>query len=70
MNPQIIKDKLIVHKGEKVLVKTHGMRNKTEKFIGVLKEFYPQIFTIESNGMIKSFSYAELINGELVLSFI
>lgn len=70
MNPQIIKDKLIVHKGEKVLVKTYGMRNKTEKFIGVLKEFYPQIFTIESNGMIKSFSYAELINGELVLSFI
>lgn len=70
MNPKIIRDKLIVHKGEKVLVKTYGMRNKTEKFIGVLKEFYPQIFTIESNGMIKSFSYAELINGELVLSFI
>lgn len=70
MNPIVIRENLSTHKGERVLVKIFGMRNKTDSFIGTLKDIYPQIFTVEVNGSIRSFSYGELINKEVVLSFI
>ena len=60
----------MTHKGERVKVKIFGMRNKTDSFIGILKDIYPQIFTIQTQDTIKSFSYSELINKEVVLSFI
>lgn len=70
MNPNIIRDNLLAHKGERVLVKINGMRGKTDKFIGVIKEFYPHIFTVEVDNTIRSFSYSELIDDEVVLTFI
>lgn len=70
MNPIVIKENLLQHKGERVKVKIYGMRNKTDSFIGILKDIYPQIFTIETSDSLKSFSYSELINKEVVLSFI
>lgn len=70
MNPNVIRENLSAHKGERVLVNIFGMRNKNDKFIGILKDIYPSIFTIETNGSIKSFSYSELISKEVVLTFI
>ncbi len=70
MNPLVIRDNLIPHKGERVQVKINGMRNKTEKFIGILKDIYPQIFTVESQNSLKSFSYSELINKDVEITFI
>jgi len=70
MNPLVIRDELLKHSGDRVLVKIFGMRNKNDKFIGTLKDIYPQIFTVDVDGTIRSFSYAELINGEVTLSFI
>lgn len=70
MNPNVIRENLMTHKGERVKVKIFGMRNKTDSFIGILKDIYPQIFTIQTQDTIKSFSYSELINKEVVLSFI
>lgn len=70
MNPYVIRENLAKHKGSKVRIQIFGMRNKTDKFIGVLKDIYPQIFTVEVGGTTRSFSYAELINGEVVMTFI
>lgn len=70
MNPYVIRENLSTKVGSKVLVKVYGMRNKTDSFIGIIKDIYPQIFTIETQNMIKSFSYSELINKEVVLTFI
>lgn len=70
MNPLVIRDNLLTKKGTRVLVQIYGMRNKKDKFVGTLKDIYPQIFTVEVEGTIRSFSYSELINGEVVLSFI
>lgn len=70
MNPHVIRENLCPHKGEKVLIKVHGMRNKTEKYIGILKDIYPQIFTVECQGSLKCFSYSELINKDIELYFI
>lgn len=70
MNPYVIRDNLKNHVGERVMVKTYGMRNKTDTFIGIIKDIYPQIFTIEVGSTIKSFSYSELINKEVELTLI
>lgn len=69
MNPYVIRDKLKGHLGQKVLVKIYGMRNKNETYTGTLNAIYPQIFTIEKDGTTKSYSYSEIINGEIVLTF-
>ncbi len=70
MNPNIIREKMLPHKGERVLVKIKGMRGKTEKYIGTIKEFYPKIFTVEAENSIKCFNYAELEGGEVIITFI
>ena len=46
------------------------MRNKNDSFTGILKDIYPQIFTVEVGNTIRSFSYSEIINKEVVLTFI
>jgi len=70
MNPHVIRENLINHKGDRVQVKIFGMRNKTDSFIGILKDIYPRVFTIEVGATLKSFSYSEIINGEVQLTFI
>lgn len=70
MNPYVIRDNLKSKVGAKVLVNIYGMRNKTDRFMGTIKDIYPQIFTISTSSGIKSFSYSEVINGEVVLTFI
>lgn len=70
MNPYVIRDNLSKHLGERVKVKIYGMRNKTDSYVGTLKEIYPQIFTIDTGSTTKTYSYSDLINGEVVLTFI
>ncbi len=70
MNPHVIRENLISHKGQRVLVKIYGLRNKTDSYIGTLKEIYPQIFTIEYGNLTRSYSYSELISGDVVLTFV
>lgn len=70
MNPHVIRENLTNYKNQRVKVKINGMRNKTDNFIGTLKDIYPQIFTIETDGIIRSFSYSEIINKEVILTFI
>ena len=70
MNPKVIRENLIPKKGNRVKIKINGMRNKTDEFIGVLEELYPEIFTVRASDYLRSFSYSEIINKEVELSFI
>ena len=70
MNPYVIRANIKSRKGQKVKVKINGMRNKTDSYIGVIKEVYPQIFTIYDGNVIKSYSFSEIISGEVELRFI
>lgn len=70
MNPHVIRESLRSKKGARVKVKVYGMRNKTDSFIGTIEEIYPEIFTIKTNNLTKSFSYSELISKEVDISFI
>ena len=70
MNPHVIRERLSTHKGERVRIKINGMRNRVDHYTGIIKEIYPQIFTVDTSSGIKSFSYSEIINGEVIISFI
>ena len=70
MNPYVIREVLKQNKGKKVEVKIFGMRNKTETLRGTLEEVYPQIFIIRTDNNARSFSFSEIINGEVKLTFI
>lgn len=70
MNPYVIREVLKQNKGKKVQVKIFGMRNKTETLRGTLEEVYPQIFIIHTDNNTRSFSFSEIINGEVKLTFI
>ena len=44
----------------------HGSRNMLDEFTGKIIGIYPAIFTIlDSNGTLKSFSYSDLLIGNL-----
>ena len=46
-----------------------GIRNQTEKFTGIINNCYSGIFIIMLNdGRIKSFSYNDVIMGNLIIS--
>ena len=45
-----------------------GIRNQKEKLTGIIKKCYPNIFIVELvSGQIKSFSYNDIIMGNLVI---
>jgi len=69
MNIEIIKEEMRRHLGESVEVSVYGLRNKTEYFIGTISKLYPYIFTIQVNGIEKSFNYADVITGEVQVKY-
>lgn len=69
MNINIVKEELKKHLNKKVIIKSRGMRNKINYYEGTLKTLYPNIFTIIYNDKEKSFSYADLITGEIKIKY-
>ena len=53
--------------GKDVVVKVLGIRNKNEIIKGTIIECYPNIFVIESNNMKKSYTYADVLIGNVVI---
>lgn len=70
LNIEIVKDKMSHHVGDKVEVSVFGLRNKKEYFIGKISKMYPYIFTVQVNGIEKSFNYADIITGEVVVKYL
>ncbi len=70
LNIEIVKDKMRPHLNKKVEVSVYGLRNKTEYFIGTLYKMYPYIFTVLVENSEKSFNYADIITGEVVVKYL
>ena len=52
--------------GSRVVVICFYSRNKKERFEGIIEKSYPHLFCIrEDNGMIKSFSYCDILTGSI-----
>lgn len=58
---QKIKQELDNHKGDKITIKYNMGRNKIEEYDAKIKETYNNIFLIENEDFIKSFSYSDVI---------
>lgn len=69
MNLDAVKDNITKNIGKKVIVTVYGMRNKVNKYEGVLYKVYPNIFSIMTDYGEKSFSYNEYITGEVKIRY-
>jgi len=55
--------------GKKVRITVYGLRNKTNLYDGVIKATYPNIFTIFDGLSEKSFSYRDVITGDIKIKY-
>lgn len=69
MNLDAVKDNIAKNIGKKVVITVYGMRNKVNKYEGVLYKVYPNIFSIMTDYGEKSFSYNEYITGEVKIRY-
>jgi len=69
MNINDLKDELSKNLNRNVEVKVYGMRGKVNTFHGKMQKLYPNIFTILEGGSEKSFSYADVITGEVKIKY-
>lgn len=69
MNPNFIKEEIQKHKNEQVLITIYGMRNKKSTYEGTIKDIYPNIFTVIEGKKEKSFSYSDVITGDIKIKY-
>jgi len=55
MNIDIVKNKINSNLNKKVIVTVYGLRNKINRYEGILYKTYPNIFSILEDGIEKSF---------------
>lgn len=59
MNIDKIKEEVLKLKGSKLNIKINVGRNKYEYYEGYIKEIHPNIFTVDTNKGLKSYSYSD-----------
>ena len=64
-----IKNKVRNNLNREVKVVVNGMRNHKEVFSGVLSKALPNVFVVTSRGLNKTFSYADVLIGDVVVSY-
>ena len=67
MNTDKIKKDINSLKGKNVKIKVNIGRNKYEYYEGIIIETYPFLFTIKAGGLVKSFSYADVLTKDVQL---
>ena len=70
MNIEIIKNDLHQKLGSKVKITVYGLRNKIERYEGILYKIYPNIFTILYENEEKSFAYRDVITKDINVKFL
>lgn len=55
------------NKGRKVVIKVLGIRNKNEMIEGIIDECYPNIFTVDTMRGKKSFTYSDVLIGNIIV---
>ena len=70
MNLNIVKDQISQNLNKKVRVSVYGLRNRVDRFEGTLYKVYPNIFTVLIRGEEKSFTYRDVITGEVKIKYL
>ena len=69
MKIETIKNDLKNHLNHNVYIKVFGMRNKINEYYGKINGIYPNLFTIIDSEGEKSFSYRDIITGDIKIKF-
>lgn len=65
-----IKEEVKNHLHEQVIISVFGMRNKNYQVEGYISNVYPSIFTVNENGLEKSFNYSDIATGEIHIKYL
>lgn len=69
MNINFIKDEITRKLNSKVSISVYGLRNRVNRYEGVLYKVYPNIFTVLIGNEEKSFTYRDVITGEVKIKW-
>ncbi len=67
MNLDLVRDDIARLLNKRVVINVYGMRNKSYCYEGVISAIYPYVFTVLIDGGVKSFNYADVIIGDIVI---
>ena len=70
MNLDIVRDKIKSYLDKNVIIHVYVMRNKNNTYRWVLSGVYPYVFTVNIDGTEKSFNYADVIIGDVVVKLV
>ncbi len=70
MNLDVVREKIKGYLNKEVSVEVFGMRNKNFQYYGVVSGVYPYVFTVLVNGSEKSFNYADVIIGDVIVKLV
>ena len=70
MNINFIKDDITRKLNSKVSISVYGLRNRVNRYEGVLYKVYPNIFTVLIGNEEKSFTYRDVITGEVKIKYL
>ena len=70
MNINIIKEEIKSKINRKVSISVFGLRNRVNRYDGVIYKVYPNIFTVLIDGEEKSFTYRDVITGEVKIKYL
>lgn len=70
MNINIVKEEIKSKINRKVSINVFGLRNRVNRYEGVIYKVYPNIFTVLIDGEEKSFTYRDVITGEVKIKYL
>ena len=70
MNINIIKEEIKGKINRKVSISVFGLRNRVNRYEGVIYKVYPNIFTVLIDGEEKSFTYRDVITGVVKIKYL
>ena len=70
MNIELVKRDLEKNLNRHIIVTVYGLRNKINRYEGILYKTYPNIFSIVQDGIEKSFSYNDYIIGDIKIKYL
>ena len=68
MNINKIKDEVIALKDKKLKIKVNIGRNKYEYYEGVIDKIYNNLFTVNTNKGLKSYTYTDVAIKQVIIS--
>ena len=70
MNINIVKEEIKSKINRKVSISVFGLRNRVNRYEGVIYKVYPNIFTVLIDDEEKSFTYRDVITGEVKIKYL